>query len=510
MKRGMNFQISRAGVIPAASLILVLILAMAPPAPAATTSVVKVLAASNPVVLGQNDSIAASVNLTAAAVPSGTITLLDTVQCPGASAAAVTVLGTITLGSASSGMPGAGTLAAAFPCIGDNSVVASYGGDSNYTAGTSQPLLVTVLAQFTPTSTTLVSSLNPSASGQSVTFTARVGYTLTANTFPTGTVTFTDTNTRNILGTAKVQTSGSGLLKVTAASITTSSLGGGYYAVQAAYSGDNIYSSSASQVVSQAVSGPANSSLPAITAGGVASASQFGDFTSIAPGTWIEIYGSNLAADTRSWTNADFQGANAPTSLDQTSVTIGGKAAFVGFISPGQLNVQVPSNVPAGLQLLSVTTPSGSSAPYIVNVNATQPGLLAPSSFAIGGKQYVVALFPDGATFALPSGAVSGLASRPARPGETITLWGIGFGPVIPDIPAGQIVLQTNTLAAPLQIFIGGVPAQVTYSGLAPELVGLYQFNVVVPNVTGSDTVPLTFTLGGLSGTQTLYVAVQN
>jgi uncharacterized protein (TIGR03437 family) len=45
---------------------------------------------------------------------------------------------------------------------------------------------------------------------------------------------------------------------------------------------------------------------------------------------------------------------------------------------------------------------------------------------------------------------------------------------------------------------------------LAPQAVGLYQFNVVVPNVTGSDTVPLTFTLGGVSGAQTLYVAVQN
>jgi uncharacterized protein (TIGR03437 family) len=507
MKRGMNFLISRAGVIPAATL---LILTMAPPpAPAAATSVVKVLAASNPVVLGQNDSLAASVNLTGPAVPSGTITLLDTVQCPGASAAAVAVLGTITLGSASSGMPGAGTLAAAFPCIGDNSVVASYGGDSNYTAGTSQPLLVSVLAQFTPTSATLVSSLNPSATGQSVTFTARVGYTLTANTFPTGSVTFTDTKTHNLLGTANVQTSGNGLQEITAAAITTS-LGGGSYAVQAAYSGDSIYASSTSPIVNQTVSGPANSSLPAIAAGGVVSASQFGDFAPIAPGTWIEIYGSNLAADTYTWTSADFQGVNAPTSLDQTSVTIGGKPAFVGYISPGQVNVQVPSGLLAGQQPLTVTTPSGSSVPYMVNVNATQPGLFAPRSFSVGGKQYVMAIFPDWATFALPSGAVSGLASRPAKPGDTITMWGIGFGPVIPDIPAGQIVQQNNTLAGALQIFIGGVPAQVQYSGLAPQAVGLYQFNVVVPNVTGSDTVPLTFTLGGVSGAQTLYVAVQN
>jgi uncharacterized protein (TIGR03437 family) len=50
----------------------------------------------------------------------------------------------------------------------------------------------------------------------------------------------------------------------------------------------------------------------------------------------------------------------------------------------------------------------------------------------------------------------------------------------------------------------------VSYSGLAPNYIGLYQFNVVVPNVAASDTVPVTFTLGSAASTQTLYVAVGN
>ena len=49
-----------------------------------------------------------------------------------------------------------------------------------------------------------------------------------------------------------------------------------------------------------------------------------------------------------------------------------------------------------------------------------------------------------------------------------------------------------------------------TYAGLTPGYVGLYQFNVVVPNVAASDTVPLTFTLGGTAGSQSLVIAVQN
>jgi uncharacterized protein (TIGR03437 family) len=79
---------------------------------------------------------------------------------------------------------------------------------------------------------------------------------------------------------------------------------------------------------------------------------------------------------------------------------------------------------------------------------------------------------------------------------------------VIPNIPAGQIVQQSNNLAAPFQILFGTTPATLSYSGLASNFVGLYQFNVVVPNVADSDTVPVSFTLGGLSGSQTLYIAV--
>ena len=248
---------------------------------------------------------------------------------------------------------------------------------------------------------------------------------------------------------------------------------------------------------------------PSITSGGIISAGAFGAFTSVAPGSWIEIYGSNLAASSRSWTGGDFNGVNAPTSLDGTRVTIGGQLAFIDYISPTQVNAQVPSNVGTGLQPVIATTTAGANAPYTVMVNAAQPGFLAPSSFSIGGKQYVVALFSDGATFVLPPGAIAGVPARRAKPGDNITLYGIGFGSVTPNIPTGQVVQQTNTLAAALHILFGQTEAAVGYDGLAPNAVGLYQFNVVVPNVAASDTVPLTFTLGGLPGTQTLYIAVQ-
>lgn len=249
---------------------------------------------------------------------------------------------------------------------------------------------------------------------------------------------------------------------------------------------------------------------PFVNPGGVVSASAFGELTSVAPGSWVEIYGSNLAASSRQWQGSDFSGVNAPVDLDGTSVTIAGQPAFVSFISAGQVNVQVPSDVPSGMQMLIVTTRAGGAGnPYSVMISDEAPGLLAPASFLVGGKQYVAALFPDYLSYVVPTGAIAGIASRSAHAGDTIILYGTGFGEVIPSIAAGQLVDQTNALAAAFHVSIGSEEATVTYAGLAPRYVGLYQFNVVVPQVPAGDLVPLGFTLSGKPGTQTLYLAVQ-
>jgi uncharacterized protein (TIGR03437 family) len=254
---------------------------------------------------------------------------------------------------------------------------------------------------------------------------------------------------------------------------------------------------------------PSTSATPAIQSGGVVSASAFGGFTSAAPGSWIEIYGSSLATDTRSWAGSDFNGTAAPTALNGTGVTIGGQRAFVSYISPGQVNVQVPSNLGAGTQQLVVETPNGNTASYPFTIGPAVPGLLAPASFQVGGKQYIVALHADGTTYVLPPGAIPGLPARQAQPGETILLYGIGFGSVTPNIAAGQIVTAANQLSQQVQFLFNGSPGTVQYDGLAPNFVGLYQFNVVVPNVSDNDALPFSFTLGGTAGTQTFVTAVK-
>jgi uncharacterized protein (TIGR03437 family) len=243
----------------------------------------------------------------------------------------------------------------------------------------------------------------------------------------------------------------------------------------------------------------------------VISASSFGGFSAVAPGTWMEIYGTNLAnVVSQTWTAADFNGNAAPTALGGDTVTIGGQSTFVDFISPLQVNAQAPSNVATGPQPVVITTPGGTSAPFTPTVNATEPGLDAPISFNLGGIQYAVAMHADN-SYVLPSGAIAGLNSRPAQPNEEIVLYGIGFGPVTPDIPAGQLVQQANAITSSFGMSIGGVPvASVPYAGLAPNFTGLYQFNVVVPADAGNGTVPVTFTVDGVAGTQTLFLAVSN
>lgn len=265
--------------------------------------------------------------------------------------------------------------------------------------------------------------------------------------------------------------------------------------------GDN----SGALTVSGTLSTAGQASPPRVN--GVISASQFGGFSSIAPGTFIEIYGSNLAAATRLWDSADFVNGIAPTALEGTSVEIGGQAAFVNYVSPGQVNALVPSDVPTGAQLITVMTAGGTSNSFSALVNPLVPGLLAPASFSINGTQFAGAFFPD-TTPVLPVGAIPGRTSRPAKPGDVVILYGIGFGPVTPDIPAGQLVAESNMLSSKFVITIGDETGTVQYAGLAPTFTGLYQFNVVVPQIAPGSA-PISFSVGSTTGTQHLYLAVE-
>jgi uncharacterized protein (TIGR03437 family) len=87
-------------------------------------------------------------------------------------------------------------------------------------------------------------------------------------------------------------------------------------------------------------------------------------------------------------------------------------------------------------------------------------------------------------------------------------MYGNGFGPVTPNIPAGELAEGNSQLVASMEILLGETSAKLAYDGLSPGLVGVYQFDVVVPAIPDNDLVPLSFKLGGVAGTQVLYTAV--
>ncbi len=223
----------------------------------------------------------------------------------------------------------------------------------------------------------------------------------------------------------------------------------------------------------------------------------------IESGSWVSIYGSNLSGATRSWQDSDFLGNNLPLALDGVSVSINGKPAAVYYISPGQLNVQAPTDNATGSVQVQVTNSFGSAT------GTTRVQQYAPGFFTFQPPKYVAAVHSDGAYVAPVDLFGNAVASRPAQPGEIIQVFGTGFGPTTPVIAAGQIVSGAAALADPsqLQIRIGGVAASVRFAGIVAA--GEYQFNVLVPAVPNGDQ-PITADIGGLSTQAGLLIAIKN
>lgn len=160
--------------------------------------------------------------------------------------------------------------------------------------------------------------------------------------------------------------------------------------------------------------------LPGVLgASAVGGASSFGGAMSIAPGTWIEIYGQNLAPTTRQWRSSDFTGGTAPTSLKGVSVSINGSPAYISYISPGQVNALVPATIRAGTAMVTVTNGSKPSVPYEIEAVAFQPAILTLPPDVSPYALYAAALFPDFVTFALPA-QYSDLPTRYPKAGDTI------------------------------------------------------------------------------------------
>jgi len=234
------------------------------------------------------------------------------------------------------------------------------------------------------------------------------------------------------------------------------------------------------------------------TASAVVNAASFAVNQPLAPGSLASIFGAGLAVSTA---QASLLGLS--TGLAAVSVTIGGVPAPLQYVSPAQINLQVPWNLPAGTADVRVAI-MGFVLP-LLRVS------ILPFSPAIFSTQYgagqAIAINLDG-SIAAPAGTIPGVLSHPARPGNYVIILGTGLGAVAPAIADGRSAIDglRRTLTAP-RVLIGGVPAEVTFSGLSPQFAGVNQINAIVPAVAGG-VLPLQLEMGGVRTTDKITIAV--
>ena len=204
-----------------------------------------------------------------------------------------------------------------------------------------------------------------------------------------------------------------------------------------------------------------------------------------AEGGLVSLYGSNIVPSGLLSVASQLP---LPTELDGISVTVGGLAvpllAVANTNGTGQINFQMPFGL-AGHGSLPLVVNNGGilSNPIEIQALPAQPGV-----FLVNGQ---------GAIFHQDFSYVT--SSSPAAPGETIIIYCTGLGAVNPQIEAG-FPAPTSPLAisASPTVTIGGVSAQVSFSGLAPGFAGLYQINVIVPQSV-SVTAQLVIAAGAVS-----------
>ena len=228
-----------------------------------------------------------------------------------------------------------------------------------------------------------------------------------------------------------------------------------------------------------------------------------GSQSGISPGAWISIYGTNLAYTTRLWRDSEIMGGKLPNLLDGVSVTIDGKLAAVNYISPLQLNVQVPDDTATGPVPVVVTTPQGTAA-ATVTMQTVSPGLFM---YQAANARYVAAQHANYSIVGPPD--LYPGASSPAKPSEVIILYATGFGPTSPPTPSGQVVASAAPVVnlSAVSATIGGKQAQVQWAGIT--MAGVWQLNVQVPTGAATGDAAIVAQIGGKSTQGGAFVTVQ-
>lgn len=240
--------------------------------------------------------------------------------------------------------------------------------------------------------------------------------------------------------------------------------------------------------------------------------------TSISPNGIFTIFGNNLTTGAPVPLSAnDIIDGQLPTDLGGTCVESGSTKLGLFYVSSGQINAlagpfpnsnTLPATVPITVVTDCDSTTPTSSASVNVNVAPVAPEFLYFVQNT-NGDNPVAAIEQSGAYVGQP-GLISGATFTPAKTGDVLTAFGVGWGATTSSASIGTLATAAATLTNSYSLTLGGMPVQVSYAGLTPGFAGLYQINFTVPSGLTAGNQPLVLTVDGVQTEAMAYIAVGN
>jgi uncharacterized protein (TIGR03437 family) len=246
-------------------------------------------------------------------------------------------------------------------------------------------------------------------------------------------------------------------------------------------------------------SSQANATAPSVKDGGVMNAVSLSTLTPLGPGSLASILGSNLASGV---SNSIQPPLNA--QLNGTQAIIAGRSMPLYSTADGQVNGLIPFDVPVNAtHQLIIQRGNAYSVPVNVTIAAAGPAVFTQDMSGTGAAS-VVGTDADGNQYVVND-------NSPASEGDTLVITCAGLGVVDPPVASGTAAPDSPASATtnPVTATIGGQDAPVSFAGLTPGFVGIYQINTVVPSGMTPGDAPLVVSVAGQSSQPGVTIAVQ-
>lgn len=216
----------------------------------------------------------------------------------------------------------------------------------------------------------------------------------------------------------------------------------------------------------------------------------------ISTGAAIIITGTNLAAAPRGLTPPDLAQGVLPTNLGGTCVKINNNYAYLFSVAPTRLSVQVPVVPAAGTTFMEVLTNCGTPDELSSGSRPVETRGVTPEMYFYFGNN--VAAVNTGGELVGPPVTFFGSRFVPAKPGDTITVYGTGWGTPLPNVAPGTIPVANTSLVATARVILNGRALPVASAGLVAGTAGLYQATFRVPDDAVDGDLPIVMEVFGV------------